>query len=836
MFEIIEDFLSHYNLTFSRDNVENRLNPDILGRVFEKTINYITSKSENFNKKEQGAYYTPTEITTYLCDNSLKKFLFSKSIESLSELEYNRKQLERWSDYDDLLKNLPDDKKFLEILHEIVKNVKVLDPACGSGHFLKDSGDILLKINRVLSVARKIPFSTYATLKQIIINNLHGVDIDANAVEIAKLRLWMALIDSAEAEEKLQALPNIEYNIRRGNSLVGFVNIPNLKLPLMDEYLQFDILQKLVPLKSSQAEVLTRIEELASSPTVRNLTTIKEILIDLYRNEDSPSVRNFLKQIIEEILLSINSKASEQYLAYVHQNIANRIAPKRKPKAGAIMTTVHVSLESLQSFTPFHWIIEFSEIMDSGGFDVIIENPPYEILKPRDREFFERHHEGFRLLKKKKQTAGKKILLKDPEIKKEWDKYCEFFDSYQTLIKYLPEDVLQNNKLGEMKWKKSDPNSYRLFIERSNQLLKVEGRMGMICAKGFVGELGSTALRRFLLNSYSLFEFREFNNRTQQGLIFDDVDPNFRFVVFTYLKEKGSDMVGYCICKELGEISRPYKSYEQNTLQFYFNLNGEDCIINGFSSDSDFKILEKLAKSPKLADSDVGFKLKSAQEIHMTLDQNKFGTTRTDIPLVEGSMINHYSFTNSPRFYVIPEKFFPKDEGGAENKPNSREDFYKERVVIRTILPNSVRKFYSTILPPEVAVANSLVYFKPEQTKTEQCYVVGLLNSLMLEYRGLQLLSKMTLNQYIIDILPIPRKMNEITEEIAKLSSDLMGNRIRKNDRKGTMNRIDALVFKLFKLNESEARVVIDSFRIPKEDKSEIISIFRELTSQNSQE
>ena len=813
LFEIIKDFLSHYNLTFSKDAVENRLNPDILGRVFEKTINYITSKSESFNKKEQGAFYTPSEITNYLCENSLKRFLFAKSIDSLRELGYNSKQLNRWNDYDDLLKNLPNDKKLLEKLHNIVQNVKVLDPACGSGHFLKDSGDLLLKINRVFCFALRVRFSTYSTLKQIIINNLHGVDIDPNAVEIAKLRLWMALIDSAEAQEKLQALPNIEYNIRRGNSLVGFINIPNMKLPLMDEFLELDISEKFGSLKSTHPVQLRKIQSLASSPTVKNLTKIKEILIDIYKNEETPSIRNSLKQVIEEILIAIHSKASEQYLAYVHQNISGQ---KPEPKrARRIMTTVHVSPENLQYLTPFHWIIEFSEIIDSGGFDVIIENPPYEILKPKDREFFETYQQDFRFLDKLKQKAQKNQLLKNPKIEEEWDKYTESFDSYQTLIKFLPEYTLQNNVLNDEKWKKSDPNYYRLFIERSNQLLRSQGHLGMICSKGIIGELGSTALRRFLLSSYTSFEFREFNNRTPQGLIFDDVDPNQRFVVFTYVKEKADDTIAYCFCNELNEISRPYEPFERNPLQFYQDLNGDTCILSWIRSETDFRILKKLSKFPKLADENVGFKLKSKQEIHMTLDRDKFGTKPTSIPLMEGSLINHYSHQNTPNYYVIPEKFQPTD------------DFYKDRVVIRTILPNSVRKFYSTILPSKVGIGNSLVYFKPEQTREEQCFVVALLNSLLVEYRGRQLLSKMTLNQYVIDILPIPREINELGKKIAKLSCDLIDGKVKDDKRESKMNEIDALVFRLFGLNEVEVKFVINSFKIPDEDKTEIMDSFR---------
>lgn len=835
LFEIVNVFLAHYDLTFRQDATENRINPDILGRVFEKTINYITSKSETFSKKEQGAYYTPWEITIYLCENSLKKFLFDRSVEVLKEFDYPSEKVAHWSNYDDLLKNPPSQTNILKRLYQIVDEVKVLDSACGSGHFLKDAGDLLLRINRVFQQKLKITVSTYSVLRHIIVTNLYGVDIDPNAVEIAKLRLWMALIESAEAEEKLHALPNIEYNIRQGNSLVGFITTPQTQAKFLDEFIELDIEEGIEPLKRVYPDQIQKIATLASFPTLKNLTTIKENLIQIYKNEDSPQLRSSIKTVIEEILHPIEAKASSNFLAYVNEQIkAKTEVPVTKRKNKTISKIIpQISEENMLYMQPFHWMIEFSDIIASGGFDVIIENPPYDILKSKDREFFETYSTDFRFLEKSDQDAKKEELLKKPEIKAEWDKYVESFETYQRLIKFLPEYTLQNNVWNGLKWKKSDPNYYRLFIERSNQLLKEKGRLGMICSKGVIGELGSTALRRYLLSNYTSFEFREFNNRIPNGLIFDDVDPNFRFVVFTYVKESGENIIGYCFCSDLKEITRPYFPFERNPLDFYLRLSGDYCILSWIRSEMDFRILKKLSKFPILAETNAGFRLKSAQDIHMTNDRDKFGSDKTTIPLAEGEMINHYSFKSQAEHYVIPEKFFPKksekDERKKkdEEKENKFDDFYKERIAIRTILPNSVRKFYSTILPPKVAVANSIVYFRPEQTREEQCFVVGLLNSLLIEYRGKQLLSKMTLNQYILDILPIPRKIDKVGKEISSLSCSLISGEIEEQKRQHAMNKVDALVFKLFGLEEHETKFVIDTFQIPDDDKKEIIQLVK---------
>ena len=802
LFEIIgTEFLAGFNLTYSSESESNKINPDILGRVFEKTINYITSKSES-NKKEQGAYYTPTEITSYLCEKSVKQVLYLKSIELLQKSNYSKHELAQWQDYDYLLSKLPDDPEVLEKLHQIVSEIKILDPACGSGHFLKDVGDLLLGINRVFYSRTNKPFTSYAVQKKIIINNLYGVDIDVNAVEIAKLRLWMGLIDSADDKEKLEALPNIEYNIKRGNSLVGFLEIPNDEYTRMDEYLELNITKEIALLESNYPERADEIRELSRLPNLKNMTKIKEILIEIYKNENMPELRNILKILIDHILQSIESKTSERYIAYANHQI----------KKGGNRN--NISQQEILYLKPFHWVIEFTDIINGGGFDVIIENPPYEVLKPKDREFFDNYHSDFRFLGSK-QDQIKSHLLKEPRISAEYKKYINSFETYELLLKYLPEYSLQNNVLDGKKWKKSDPNYYRLFIERSNQLLKNEGMLGMICPKGFIGELGSTALRRFFLEEYSSFEFREFNNKTDEGLIFDDVDPNFRFVVFTYIKKKDESIIGYCFCSKLAEIDRPYATFEKNALKFYRGLTGDLCILQWIRSHIEFQILEKLLKFPSLKENNSTLKLTSARELDMSLDKDKFTDKPTAISLWEGSLINHYSKEKKPIKYVIPEKFNPK------------KDFYKERIVIRTILPNSVRKFYSTILPPKIAIGNSLVYFVPEQTHEQQCYVVGLLNSLLIEYRGKQLLSKMTLNQYVIDILPIPRETNSLVKSISKLSCDLIEEKIEKSKRGEIMNKIDALVFKLFGLDIAETKFVLETFKIEEADKSQIIEFFK---------
>ena len=201
--------------------------PDIIGNVFEKTINVITSNPTSNKRKEQGAYYTPNHITEFISSETIKSYLYEKIIQYLRDKQWKAAELSDYENFDVLLGNLTKNPKTVrEIYEKIVKKIYILDPAVGSGHFLRDALILLLRIHTVFLHTLKEQVQPYDLKKHIITNNIFRVDIDKNAVEIAKLRLWLSLIENLDVhnKEELQALPNIEYNIKCGNSLIGLYN------------------------------------------------------------------------------------------------------------------------------------------------------------------------------------------------------------------------------------------------------------------------------------------------------------------------------------------------------------------------------------------------------------------------------------------------------------------------------------------------------------------------------------------------------------------------------------------------------------------------------------
>lgn len=190
----IFEFLNSYHwiiedVKATEENEDRILTPEILGHVYERSV--VEWESEGFEKeaenaikkiterKKKGVYYTPEPITGYISNNTIIPYLLDK----LGN---------KYSSFDELVesKNKKDMKDVIKILDEI----KVLDPACGSGAFLIKASEVIFNLKRRLNYSLKNKQNFYDLKMNIITENIYGVDILAGAIEISKLRLWLWLI------------------------------------------------------------------------------------------------------------------------------------------------------------------------------------------------------------------------------------------------------------------------------------------------------------------------------------------------------------------------------------------------------------------------------------------------------------------------------------------------------------------------------------------------------------------------------------------------------------------------------------------------------------------
>ncbi|MDM3860464.1 MAG: hypothetical protein PT118_11595 [Aphanizomenon gracile PMC644.10] len=231
IFKLFSGYTWHLDDTPS--GKDDEINPDVLGYIFEKYI----------NQKEFGAYYTKPEITNYLCERTINKFI-SEKVGNVQIFDHFNNQLCQ------------------QLLDEILPQLSILDPACGSGAFLVAALQHLIKIYtaifdfiqvsgnesnqaRLSKIQQDHPSLDYYIKKRVITDNLYGVDIMEEAVEIAKLRLFLSLVASAKTVDDLEPLPNVDFNIMAGNSLIGLIRVDNERFDNVGMSKQGNLLQKL---------------------------------------------------------------------------------------------------------------------------------------------------------------------------------------------------------------------------------------------------------------------------------------------------------------------------------------------------------------------------------------------------------------------------------------------------------------------------------------------------------------------------------------------------------------------------------------------------------------
>ena len=216
-------------------NFDSELNENILGHIFEQSVSDIEElkkfvsgeefDSKKSKRKKDGIFYTPKYITKYIVENSIKNWLDDKRKElgenelpELSEKDFEIKYASKKSDKRIYSKNLRKHIDFWTKYREAVKNIKIVDPACGSGAFLITAFEYLLNYNNYLNdkifdlTGTKDLFSD--TTREILQNNIFGVDLNKESVEITKLSLWLKTAD------KNKTLASLENNIKCGNSLI----------------------------------------------------------------------------------------------------------------------------------------------------------------------------------------------------------------------------------------------------------------------------------------------------------------------------------------------------------------------------------------------------------------------------------------------------------------------------------------------------------------------------------------------------------------------------------------------------------------------------------------
>ena len=400
----ILDVFDRYNFTVKEDEPlekEVAVDPETLGKVFENLL-------EVKDRKSKGTYYTPREIVHYMCVQSLICYLATEMKDKVSkdDLEKLIKYGETVGEHDARVEEkgeetatyrykMPESVRVnAKLIDERLSDIKVCDPAIGSGAFpVGMMTEIVRARNTLSSYLKEQGRSLYNFKRDCIQNSLYGVDVDPGAVEIAKLRLWLSLVVDEDDIKQIKPLPNLDYKIMQGNSLLeeyGGVRLFDEKLI---STVNFDKEKQIASLKEKQSELSSEYIRLHQA---NKLTRDKKQHID----EELKKVNGQIKRLeqsgkkVEENaslfdIYSIAKKKSDE-LKRLHKEFFETTQKKKKDDLkkqieklewDLIEATLkeqdkNSELKKLEEFKrantkPFFlWKLHFSEVFQNGGFDV----------------------------------------------------------------------------------------------------------------------------------------------------------------------------------------------------------------------------------------------------------------------------------------------------------------------------------------------------------------------------------------------------------------------------------------------------------------------------------
>ncbi|EOJ0705694.1 class I SAM-dependent DNA methyltransferase [Campylobacter coli] len=539
LLEYLFEFLDSFD--FGSDDEQSEIlsqkeliSSSVLGNVFEKLNGY-----------KEGSFYTPSFITSYMCKESITKVVLDKFN---TQFDLDAK------DISELRKSLrKEDKKAQK---ELLNSIKICDPAVGSGHFLVSALNVMLSIydelnlfdeefylevqnDEILITGRKGEFIEYKrpstpkdkahliqqelfhTKKDIIENNLFGVDINPNSCEITKLRLWIELLKHSfyqsfddENYHDLKTLPNIDINIKCGNSLVSYFetgkslsHYPNIK-ERMSKYKRI--------VKDYKEGFYT--DKSHINQEIKNLKI---------------SFKNFcFADKFKKEMKSFNDKCEKyskkygNFLAVDDENLKFFVSAnltlfdfdeKEATKEFANLKKEYDNIFNLESNHPFEWRFEFPEILDDDGnfkgFDLIIGNPPY---------------------------------IRQEELKE------------------LKPHLAKNYKVY-----KGTSDIYTYFYELGFNILKDNGVLSYITSNKYTRAGYGEALREFLLKNVKVLEYTDLNGIK----VFDSATVDTSILCFEKSKSKDNKFKYLALSNEILKtcaydigLYKDFAEFSQNSL------------------------------------------------------------------------------------------------------------------------------------------------------------------------------------------------------------------------------------------------------------------------------
>ncbi|WP_072219996.1 type IIG restriction enzyme/methyltransferase [Campylobacter coli] len=839
LLEYLFEFLDSFD--FGSDDEQSEIlsqkeliSSSVLGNVFEKLNGY-----------KEGSFYTPSFITSYMCKESITKVVLDK---------FNAKFDLKATDISELRRDLRKEDKNAQ--KELLNSIKICDPAVGSGHFLVSALNVMLSIydelnlfdeefylevqnDEILITGRKGEFIEYKrpstpkdkahliqqelfhTKKDIIENNLFGVDINPNSCEITKLRLWIELLKHSfyqsfddENYHDLKTLPNIDINIKCGNSLVSYFetgkslsHYPNIK-ERMSKYKRIvkDYKEGFYTDKNLIAKEIKNLQESFKNFCLKDKFNKEIKQLTNGANEYSKKYGDFLA----------DEHHDEKFKSFFSKNMFEfSFDEKVAIKEFANLKKEYDNIFNLESNHPFEWRFEFPEILDDDGnfkgFDLIIGNPPY-IKENDNKDLF---------------TNTKKLR------------------TYQ----------------GKM-------DIWYHFVGRGFDMLKNNGYLAFIATNNWVTNSGAKKLRNIVLEESQILSlvdfssFMVFDSASIQTMImqFQKIKPpknyEFHFAKITTQTPIYEDALSLLKNEktqnnEILSINLTPKKFIDKTLNF--TKSDYEELFNKIQKYGKFYLEEReVAQGIVYPQENINKKSLEILGNNFYLGQGIQKLTNEEVenlnllknekillkPIFESDNIQKYFVKRYNYFWVIYTNSSFKNPNSMDDYPNLKKHLDKfQNVITSDNKPYGLHrardeKFF-TGSPRIVALRKcvgepkfsyvdfdcyvSATFYVIKTQRINVKYLTAILNSKLIAF-WLKHKGKMQGNNYQIDkepllnipIVTINSKNQKIADELINLVDEIL--KAKEQDKNANTqeleNKINSLVYKLYNLTEDEIKII----------------------------
>jgi hypothetical protein len=804
-------------------------------------------------RKGSGSYYTPQEITAFLVKDALAP-LVEPIIEGCAQRDEAGRPRRR---ADELL------------------TIKVCDPAMGSGAFLVQACRYLGEAYGRAIIAEeqranpRVSTAELARYKRRVAEKcLYGVDLNPLAVELAKVSLWLETL----AQDR--PLTFLDAHLRCGNALIGaplcnaegkldphrLSTLPNEAFgkATKEDTREFkETLKKLVA--ANRKQILDLRKGKYTQLTLINGDIEQQILADyekrriqLEESDEDKSLEEAVALVHHKHDLLQEALASDQSLVRRFKEICDlwcsiwfwpADASVPPPTTLIYHDLVGIILQqpglrttenaeeyldiarkvAREEMRFFHWELEFPEVwfdeegnpLAQGGFDLIVGNPPWDLILPNSKEFWSNYFPTFRALGKQEAIRLSREIRAEPEIDLRWRKYFKYINQQNNVWKLGNLYVWQGN--GTL-------NTYKLFLEKMIELVKIKGIFCVVTPSGIYTDEGCTDLRRILFFQQRSRFMLSVENR--KGIF--PIDSRFKVVLLSGQKISptdargtqqhidqsqvlqclflvGKDITGYDLAPSKSALGLLLSQIERYLLkiptQIIAKLAPNTLSLMEFKNQREIDLVIKIYDSnPLLGDQlNEAWNAVIRREFHMTDDSYLFHTNAVGWPLWEGKMLHQFnSNLSKPRYWIDEnegvselarraelENYAGSNEWMANEPKLGCDDF---RLAYREVASGTNEvTLIAAILPPHIFVGHTInilaqwIYLpKPHYTwvknfdEDNKLFLLSVLNSFILNFIIRQKVTS-HVSTYLLSQLPIPRlsATHPISQDLVPLAAKL---------------------------------------------------------------